>query len=277
MTLARRVAALETALTPTQLVVRWLAEAHSHGSLTAYVRAILDDDPEAFPLNRLCREASAGARAGVRSRVREQTDAAVRTALRETVFRFELVMRINVCAHELIDREVLVHAALAGQLAMLATARGPQRHADPAHSQRLAFCRDLAAGRETELRAAQEARGLAEARYLEGHPALFPEAVRFWDEQVHATEQLAALADSLAELDGASPPEADVSDAVAARVLEVLADLVEPAKVTALEKLGEGEKAIRIATDWLRTKALELDRVTAPTDRQAPKRSVDRA
>ncbi|HYN70013.1 MAG TPA: UvrD-helicase domain-containing protein [Candidatus Eisenbacteria bacterium] len=37
------------------------------------------------------------------------------------VFRFELVMRINVSAHELIGRELLVHAALAGQLAMLAS------------------------------------------------------------------------------------------------------------------------------------------------------------
>ncbi|HYN70012.1 MAG TPA: hypothetical protein VEX41_07370 [Candidatus Eisenbacteria bacterium] len=96
---------------------------------------------------------------------------------------------------------------------------------------------------------------MAEARYLDGHPAIFPEAVRVWDDQVHATEQLAALADRLAELDGASPPEADASDAVATRVSEFLADLVEPAKVTALEKLGEGERAMRIATGWLRARA----------------------
>ena len=98
MTLARRVAALEAALTPTQLVLRWLAEAHSHGSLVAYVQSILDDKPEDFPLNRLCREATAGAKTGPGRRAREQTDAAVRTALQQTVFRFELVMRINVTA-----------------------------------------------------------------------------------------------------------------------------------------------------------------------------------
>jgi hypothetical protein len=33
-----------------------------------------------------------------------------------------------------------------------------------------------------------------------------------------------------------------------------LGDLVEPAKVTALERLGEGEHAMRMATRWLRTK-----------------------
>lgn len=42
----------------------------------------------------------------------ELVDAAVRSALRETVFRFELILRINVTAHELLDREVLIDAAL---------------------------------------------------------------------------------------------------------------------------------------------------------------------
>jgi hypothetical protein len=32
------------------------------------------------------------------------------------------------------------------------------------------------------------------------------------------------------------------------------ADLVEPAKANALEKLGEGERAFGIANEWLRTK-----------------------
>jgi hypothetical protein len=33
-----------------------------------------------------------------------------------------------------------------------------------------------------------------------------------------------------------------------------MADLVEPAKSTALEKLGEGRAAFNIANAWLRTK-----------------------
>jgi hypothetical protein len=44
---------------------------------------------------------------------------------------------------------------------------------------------------------------------------------------------------------------------------ELVADLVEPAKTTALEKLGEGEQAQRIAIGWLRPK---LAPVTAVTD-----------
>jgi hypothetical protein len=33
-----------------------------------------------------------------------------------------------------------------------------------------------------------------------------------------------------------------------------VADLVEPAKADALEKLGEGQRALGIATAWLRAK-----------------------
>jgi hypothetical protein len=43
----------------------------------------------------------------MRGKRSEVIDAAVRSALRETLFRFELVMRINVTAHELLDREFL--------------------------------------------------------------------------------------------------------------------------------------------------------------------------
>jgi hypothetical protein len=42
-----------------------------------------------------------------------------------------------------------------------------------------------------------------------------------------------------------------------------VADLVEPAKSTALEKLGEGEHALAIASSWLRPK---LEPVGAVTD-----------
>jgi hypothetical protein len=66
----------------------------------------------------------------------------------------------------------------------------------------------------------------------------------------------------LAELDGVVPAEPGSPDAVSSRVTELVADLVEPAKTTALEKLGEGERAQGIATGWLRPK-LDLSATTA--------------
>jgi hypothetical protein len=263
---ASRLAKLEAALTPTQLVLRWLAEAHSHGSLEAYVYASLDDPPEAFPLNRLAREAVTGLRSGPRSRAREQTDAAVRAALQQTVFRFELVIRINVTTHELLDREALVNAILYGQFALLGNEPTTDPVADPDHARRLTAYRDVALRRVIEIHAAEKARSLAEARYLDGHPAVFPDALRAWDEQVHATERLAVMADRLAELDGLGGSNLDDKDAVKIRVPTLLADLVEPAKTTALEKLGEGERAMRVATSWLRAKVVAVVTTPEPTD-----------
>src|ERR1035437_10565643 len=98
MTLRRRVEAVEAALSPARLVLRWLAEAHAFGSLEAYVTSLLDLPGNQQPIDRLCRDAHAGVRASLRGKRPEVIDAAVRTALRETVFRYELVLRINVAA-----------------------------------------------------------------------------------------------------------------------------------------------------------------------------------
>jgi hypothetical protein len=164
-------------------------------------------------------------------------------------------MRINVRTHEVIDRQALLNAALSAQLAILASENREAQRTDPVHGRRLDMLRDLTTRRVIELHAAREARSLAEARYLDGQPALFPDGVQAWDEVVHEAERLAVMVDRLAELDGLSPAELDLADAVEARTPELLADLVEPAKVTALEKLGEGERAIRIATGWVRQRA----------------------
>ncbi len=79
-----------------------------------------------------------------------------------------------------------------------------------------------------------------------------------WYEQVRSTEMLAAMACRLAELDGMPAPEPADPEAVSARTTELVADLVEPAKSTALEKLGEGKQALGIATDWLRPKLVAV-------------------
>jgi hypothetical protein len=250
-------AALETSLTPTQRILAWLDEAHAFGSLDAYVTSLLDQPPEAFPINRLAKEAASGARIELSRKPAEVVDAAVRTALRATIFRFDLVMRINVVAHETIDREQLLYLVFAGQLAILLSDDRSERRADPAHVNRIAQCRDLAFGRVNELMAAEEARSIAEARYLDGHVALFPDGARQWSDCLHQAQELAVMADRLAELDGAplAPPWGP--DSVSSRAAALVADLIEPARSTALDKLDEGRQALTIATAWLRSKAPE--------------------
>ena len=227
MTLKRRLDAVETSLSPTQLVLRWLAEAHAYGDIESYVASLLAADPPVAPLDRLAREAAHGGRTFMRGKRPELVNAAVRSALRETVFRFELAMRINVTTKELLDREELISALFASQLAMLLAEEGGRRPPDDSHLNRLELCRRLTAVRVNELLALQEARVSVEA----------------------------------------APPEEH--DAVTLRAGELVADLVEPAKSTALEKLGEGQPAFDIANAWLRAKLMPKADVTtdvAPPD-----------
>ena len=256
MTLTRRITAIETSLTPTQLILRWLDEAHAFGDLESYVRSHLVEPSSEGPLDQLAREAARGARASLRGKRPEIVDAADRTALRETVFRFDLVMRILVTTHELLEREGLIEAALSAHIALLTTEGRAERRRDTTYLERFATLRGLLLFRLAELRAVREARSAVEERYLAGHMALFPDAVKAWDEQARNTETLADVAVRLAELDGVPPSEPLDPDAASARVTGLVADLVEPAKTTALEKLGEGEQAQGIAIGWLRPKLL---------------------
>jgi hypothetical protein len=159
--------------------------------------------------------------------------------------------RINVVAHDLLDRELLIDAALAANLGVLAAASPRARRADPTYLARFAELRDLLALRVTELHAEQEARTLVEERYLAGHPALFPDAVTAWDAQCTRTERLADIAVRLAELDGVARAEPADSGDTSVRAIELAADLVEPAKATALHEIGESRQAMTIGAGWL--------------------------
>jgi hypothetical protein len=269
MTLKRRLDGVETSLTPTQLVLRWLAAAHSFGDVVPYVASLLAQDPPVAPLDRLAREAVHGARTAMRGKRPELVDGAVRSALRETVFRFELVMRINVTTKELLDREELIAALFASQLAMVLSEGGEKRLRDDSHLSRLELCRRLTLLRVNELLASRDARLSVEARYLDGHPALFPDVARAFEEQLHQSQEIAAMAVRAAELDGVEPVGPDETEAVSVRAAELVADLVEPAKSEALDKLGEGRQAFGIAAAWVRLKLAPRADVTtdvAPPD-----------
>jgi hypothetical protein len=254
MTLDRRLAKIDETLSPTQLVLRWLAEAHAYGSLEAYVASILDLPGDDQPIDRLCREAHDGAWARLHGKPADQVRAAVNSALRETVFRFELVLRINVTAHESLDQEGLIDTALSAHIGLLTTEGRAAGRRDPTYTETFATYRDLLTMRVGELHAVQEARGIVEDRYLDGHRALFPDVAAAWDEQLKRKQLLADMAVRLAELDGvpaATPPD---PEALSRRTTELVADLVEPAKSEALEKLGESHRALGIASAWVRTK-----------------------
>jgi hypothetical protein len=254
MTLKRRLDAVEISLSPTQLVLRWLTEAHAFGDIEPYVASLLATDPPVAPLDRLAREAVRGTRAAIRGKRPEIVDAAVRSALRETVFRFELVMRINVTTKELLDREELISALFASQLAMLLVEAPDKEVAGDSHVSRLELCRRVTLLRVNELLASREARLSVETHYLDGHAALFPDIAAAFEAQLRSSQEIAAAAWRTAELDGVGAPPPEDPDAFKVRAGQLVADLVEPAKSEALEKCGEARQALDIAAGWVRTK-----------------------
>jgi hypothetical protein len=133
-------------------------------------------------------------------------------------------MRINVVAHEMIEQEALLHAVIAGQLALLVSDERTDRRADPACLRRVAQCRDLTALRVDELLAAQEACAMVEQRYLDGHAALFPDVVEQWAERLRFAQELAVMAERLAELDGVPPADPADPDTVPTRAAVLVAE-----------------------------------------------------
>jgi hypothetical protein len=107
-----------------------------------------------------------------------------------------------------------------------------------------------------ELLAWREARSSVEARYLDGHAALFPDVAAAFEEQLRTSQEIAVMAMHAAELDGIEPAQPDDPDAIQVRAGQLVADLVEPAKSETLDKLGEGRQAFDIAAGWVRAKLL---------------------
>jgi hypothetical protein len=255
VTAERRLAKVEAALGPKALVLRWLAEAHAHDDFTAYARATYALGPDALPLDRLIHETIDWVEAATRGRSRDEREEPRRAALRHVLFLFYLVMRTIERTQDLLDRELLLEGLISAHLglATIDTEDG-KRSAIPTRARRLESIRRLALARLAEWRALETARSRVEAKYLDDHLALFPAAIRDWAKQLERIATLARLAERLAELDGLDPSPLEDPDAVAARVDQFVDDLVEPARVKALDDMGEGRRAMSIAMRWLEPK-----------------------
>ncbi len=249
MTSATRLAKVELDLSPTQLVVRWLAEAHAHDDFTAYVAALSGQDRPELPFDRLAHEAEEHARARLKGRPRDDIQAGVGKAVLAAVFRVHLVLRINVIAQDFLDHEALYLAALSSQFALAMSA--PEKM-EPVGEKQTRILEVLFV-RIDELHALEQARAVVEERYLDGAEALFPSGIRAWERQRAASEQMTVLVDRLAELDGLPRPEPD-EVAFEARVGQLVADHVDPARSRAYEQLGDTTRAMELAVSWLRPK-----------------------
>lgn len=164
-------------------------------------------------------------------------------------------MQSIVLAEAALEREALMCTALSAHLGLVMADGGDARDSIfRSRAEGLTALRDGVLARASELRALETARARVEARYLGGHPALLPATVRSWTGQRERTETLAEITVHLAELEGelALPP--DDPEVFETRVSELVADHVEPARVKALDEIGEGRRAVSVAMAWLEPK-----------------------
>jgi len=250
VTTERRLARVEASLTPLELIRRWLAEAHGYDDFIPYFDAIYPLGIEGLPLDRLVRDARESAEATHRGGPRDDRSKAAQTAMRQTLFLYQLILRILVLASERLDREELRYAALTAQLGLAMSDESFLGN----RAEALMKLGAAAITWATELRALETARTRIETKYFEGTSTLSPATLRRWTEQRELSDALVNLIMRLAELDGLDPLPATDPDAFAARVDQLIADHVEPARVKALDEMGDGRRAASIAMRWLTPK-----------------------
>jgi hypothetical protein len=244
VTVARRLAAVETELDATGRVLRWLAEAHAYDTFDHYVEATLTGSGE-MPLDRLVRESIAAARA--RRLPAAQADDAARAEVRSTVVRYFTALRIIEVTAQALEREALVHGAFTGFL-LLAIERAERQPDDLLSTSRL---RELLIGRVGELHALRDARAIVEQRFLAGQPVLYPSTQLAWDQQFVQTDVIARMAVRQVELEGGEALDGDAPLIPVGRTERFIADLVEPARAKALDLLGDGYGALERLRGWL--------------------------
>ena len=255
MAATRRLAKVEGSLSALATTLLWLEEAHAFGSLPAYVAWLIDQPIAAAPLVRV---AEAAEDAVIRAMPRKSEDArapAIRTAVRDAAFRVELIIGLNRAAQELLEAGGLRCAAFFWQRRAL-VAEGGLGETNPAH---WADWRDAVAELLTELYATEDARTRLEARFIDGHPTLFPDASIAWEQLRDGVERLVGLGIPPASAPEATPRrrkaplslaglQAAARDRVSALVDEVLA----AARAVTLEVLGDSAAAAALVEQRLR-------------------------
>ena len=278
MTLAARIARLEAGTTPRDAVLAWLEEAQAYPTLPAYLAAIRDAPREAWPLHRMARQVEAAVRSTAKGTPQEVWQA-VRRAVGDAFFLFELVLQGNLAAREVRDIEGLRWALLtkwSGLLATEAELARITRQPDPEHAAGEAReWREALAFTLTNLYTEEAARASLERRYLTGRSLLFPALAQEWTDLVERLEWLAEHAEKLhGPVPGApSVAVAELRAQAAAQALARASELAELARIAALELLGERERARGVLERHLRalTKSLpDGPRVADPDPAAAP-------
>ena len=262
MSRPQRVTKLEQALTARDSVLLWLEEVRRYPSLVEYGRATLDGSDPVLPLERILERVRTAV--GERPPGTDPTLAqrAIRRESRDAVFFYALVVGLNQAAWNLARDWAPISLALTTQLRCLVTdplsADATARAADVARAEAVdrgwqAWWGNATA-MVTEVEAATSAQAEVEARYFNGHGALFVDAA---DEL--ATTQ--ALVDRVSQLMDSFPPElrarvpersGDGTRGLTERVSARTNAMTVAARISAFQLLGEPLRAASLAEGRMR-------------------------
>jgi hypothetical protein len=268
VTAERRLAKLESALSPKAATLLWLAEAQQFGSVPAYVDWLIGQPISAAPLERVPAQARAAAVEALRGQPQEVLREAAHQAVRDAIFLVELVLRLNSVAEEMTRLLGLRYAALfwerraisaEAQLATPRTSRGTRG----GRTARWVAWRAAVENMIGSLYAAEATRAHLERRYLEGTPTLFPDLAAEWLRLHEQAEQLTGLGDGVGvpagRVEGGRhrrrQAQLDLRQLRAAalrRAPEEAASLVDAARAETLDALGDTAGAATIAEHQLR-------------------------
>ena len=272
MTTRLRLRRLEQALPPQVAVRLWLAEAHAHGSLGAYVAWLDEQPPDQEPCQRVRAQAEAAAWAGLPQGAGGAPLAAWQAG-RDAVFLLELAIVLNDRVASLLEPGYLRGETLEAELHLLwLEVRSGVSAVEAADGgtcaeRWISWCLAYS-GWAFILNCAQAARTFLEERYL-GMSALFPDLAAEWAQLLRRIEELADL--------GAGGPPAREGDRAGAwpparrglvvltpkarhegvqqHFLAAVADLVDDAQARTLARFGDRERVATIDARRMRRHA----------------------
>jgi hypothetical protein len=267
MTARRRLDKLEHSLGPAEAVLRWLEEAHRFPSIVEYARATIDLPESAQPSIRITEQVAAAIRGTRKARSDEELGLAVRRAIGDAVFLYQLVFILNQTAADFAQVAVLRSLVLVGQLDHLVMEPLSQdlaaRRADPdgARATDTAWrtWRASTAAFVRDVRVEQAARSALGGRYFAGRSVLFAEVAEDWTRLGDQADRLDVIVETLREpfrtragfgLRRVLPAKPGV---ISGPARSRAAELADDARIAAFEALDERPRAIALAEARLRT------------------------
>jgi hypothetical protein len=267
MTARRRLDKLEHSLGPREAVLRWLEEAHRFPNIVEYARATIDLAESAQPSIRVTEQVAAAIRGARKGRSDEELRLAVRRAIGDAVFLYQLVFILNQTAADFAQVAVLRSLVLGGHLDRLVIDPLSEdlaaRRADPEAARQIDTAwRTWRASVEElirEVRVEQGARSALDETYFAGRSVLFADVAEDWTQLGDQADRLDSVVETLREpfrtragfgLRRVLPTKPGV---IAGRARSRAAELADEARIAAFEILDERPRAIALAESRLRT------------------------